>query len=169
MKYICGALLALICVLPASVAANNQYSEIMAVADAQVAKAQENSLPTSRYVWGGLAGTFIGFGTGHAIQRRYEGKGEMFAYGEVTSLAVLVAGALTGDCGGGGSPVCGDLGAVGLIGFLSFRVWEMVDVWIPPSSASSANAFPGHDRLYQHTISVQGDIGQAVMIYRMRF
>ncbi len=98
-----------------------------------------------RYIAGGLVGTFlVPFGVGQAIHGRYSDTGWIFTVSELTSLTLLVAGAVscasetdlrydpaTGrfksqSCSGS------SVGLVigGLIGFVGFRIWELVDLWV---------------------------------------
>ena len=98
-------------------------------------------ISTGRYVAGGILGTYpIGFGIGHAIQGRWSEQGWIFTAGELGSVAMLLGGlssCLKGDaddffddCSGGENALI----TVGLIGFIGFRIWEIVDVWaVPPS------------------------------------
>lgn len=92
------------------------------------------------YAIGGILGTYpIGFGVGHAIQGRWTEKGWIFTTGEIVSLGLIIAGAV--DCvnddfnnsinGSNGSCNSGLLTA-GVIGFVGFRLWEIIDVWLAP-------------------------------------
>jgi hypothetical protein len=95
-----------------------------------------------RYVIGGIIGTYpVGFGLGHAVQGRWSDKGWIFTAGEAGSLAVVVAGALgclnnEFDNGFNGKDDCQGVNeallVTGIIGFVGFRVWEIVDVWGAP-------------------------------------
>lgn len=88
------------------------------------------------YVGGGLIGTFFGFGLGHAVQGRFVDKGWIFMAGEAGSVALLAYG--MGDCysllAEQPAEECGHDGAfvLGLVGFLGFHVWELIDVWTEP-------------------------------------
>jgi len=96
-------------------------------------------ISTARYVTGGILGTYpLGFGVGHAVQGRWSEDGWKFTAGELGSLTLLVAGligcidnALSADnC----SDVENTLAVTGFIGFIGFRIWEIVDVWAAPPS-----------------------------------
>ncbi len=100
-------------------------------------------ISTTKYVVGGILGTYpIGFGLGHAVQGRWSEDGKIFTFGELGSLGVVVVGAIgcltranedNWTCSG----LDQGLIVAGAIGFLSFRIWEIVDVWaIPPSHNS---------------------------------
>ncbi|MGZ3769732.1 MAG: hypothetical protein ACXVCP_07845 [Bdellovibrio sp.] len=86
----------------------------------------------TQYIVGGIIGTYPGLGIGHAIQGRYSEKGWIFTTGEIATLVAFASG--IGDCWNGnryGSCNSG-LALGGLIGYLGFRVWEIVDVWSGP-------------------------------------
>lgn len=101
-------------------------------------------ISTTRYVVGGVLGTYpLGLGIGHAIQGRWSQKGWIFTTGELVSATVAVVGALgcvgneienginhKDDC----SSANETLVAVGIIGYIGFRIWEIVDVWATPLS-----------------------------------
>jgi hypothetical protein len=94
-------------------------------------------ISTTRYVVGGVLGTYpIGFGLGHVVQGRWSEDGAIFTWGELASLAVVLGG-LAGcerngewDCPGGNQALI----VTGFIGFVGFRIWEIVDVWATPIS-----------------------------------
>jgi hypothetical protein len=94
-------------------------------------------ISTTAYVIGGVVGTYpIGLGIGHAIQGRYTDKGWIFTAGELGSIAVAYAG--VGNCvsswssSNGGSSCSGGLVLFGVVGYLGFRIWEIIDVWAAP-------------------------------------
>ncbi len=94
-------------------------------------------ISTARYVVGGILGTYpVGFGIGHAVQGRWAEDGWVFTAGELGSLSLVVAGILgCVDQAFEGSN-CSDFESAfivtGAIGFLGFRIWEIVDVWSKP-------------------------------------
>ncbi len=106
-------------------------------------------ISTTRYVIGGVLGTYpVGFGVGHAIQGRWSDTGWIFTAGEAGSAAVFLVGALGCinnelDKGFNGKNDCTGLNeallVTGIIGFVGFRIWEVVDVWSTP---------PSHNRKY---------------------
>ena len=83
-----------------------------------------------RYVLGGIVGSSLGLGIGHAIQGRYSSKGWFFTMGEVTSLGILIYGLHGGyfDVEFAGLFEF----TVGTVGFMVFRIWEGVDLWVVP-------------------------------------
>lgn len=98
-------------------------------------------ISTVRYVTGGLLGTYpVGLGIGHAIQGRYRDTGYIFTAGELASAGVVIVGALgclsrpdtsngTWEC----SNVDEFLIVGGIVSYIGFRIWEIVDVWaVPP-------------------------------------
>jgi hypothetical protein len=87
------------------------------------------------YIAGGLLSIYPGFGVGHAVQGRFTDKGWIFTAGELGSLGLILAGA--GDCWSSSSSnnqTCNGGGAIvfGVLGFVGFRVWEVVDAWVAP-------------------------------------
>ncbi len=100
---------------------------------------ERGEISTARYVVGGILGTYpLGFGVGHAIQKRYKETGWIFTVGELGSLAVAAAGASTcmedreGD--GKWSKCKSGLLMAGGLSFIGFRIWEIIDLWTAPPS-----------------------------------
>jgi len=108
-------------------------------------------LSTGRYVGGGLLGTWMGFGVGHAIQGRYGESGLIFTLGQSAGLAMLVAGVINvagpSTCFEQRTArrtrfVCVDdsrnenlwIGSMitGAIVLTGLRIWEIADLWITP-------------------------------------
>lgn len=98
----------------------------------------------TRYIVGGILGTYpIGLGVGHAIQGRWSDKGWIFTAGELGAATVFVIGALGCvsdelNSGLNGKDDCKGLNeamvVTGIVGYIGFRIWEIVDVWsVPPS------------------------------------
>ena len=111
----------------------------------------EGEISTTRYVIGGVVGTIpqLGFGIGHAIQGRWSDQGWVYTAGELGSLGVLIIGAAgclndeldngfnnKDDCKGFNEAMI----ITGVIGFIGFRIWEIVDVWA---------GVPKHNRKYR--------------------
>jgi hypothetical protein len=94
-------------------------------------------ISSGQHVGGGLVGTFVGFGIGHAVQGRYIDRGWIFTLGELASMGALVAGVsscLQDSISSRGSRSCDDTFIIGgLVGLLGFRIWEIVDVWGGPA------------------------------------
>jgi hypothetical protein len=88
---------------------------------------------------GVLVGFFLGFGSGQAVQGRWSDTGWIFTVGEAASVAAIMVGIgdIFQDCI---DSTChddnenGGLFAVGIIGLVGFRVWEIVDSVAGPSS-----------------------------------
>lgn len=82
------------------------------------------------YIAGGLVGTFLApFGIGQAIQGRWSDRGWIFAVGEGTSLALIIAGAVQLNESNDGEFLL----VSGIIGLVGFRIWELVDLWVGPA------------------------------------
>lgn len=97
-------------------------------------------ISTTRYIIGGVLGTYpLGLGIGHAVQGRWDEDGQIFTWGELGSIAVVIAGAIgcvnektDGDDDWSCSSLDQTLIVAGAIGFVGFRIWEIVDVWAAP-------------------------------------
>lgn len=111
---------------------------------------QIGEITPTRYVVGGILGTYpLGFGIGQAIQGRYLDTGWIFTVGEAASIVLMVSGVR--DCWQGSYyESCNDGGAIvaGAIGFIAFKVWEIVDLWAVP---------PEHNRRYREIRSRMGE------------
>lgn len=94
----------------------------------------------TKYIVGGILGTYpLGFGIGHVVQGRWTEQGWIFTAGEGASLAAILVGVSgclrdsdfdTDHCSGFNSTLV--IG--GVLGFIGFRIWEIVDVWATPPS-----------------------------------
>lgn len=102
-------------------------------------------ISSSDEVLGGLLGIYPGFGIGHIVQGRWKQKGWIFTVGEIASLVALtmgIAGCIEDefedDSFEDNNDSCSSennfLLAAGTIGFVGFKIWEIVDVWTAPSS-----------------------------------
>ena len=99
-------------------------------------------ISNARYIIGGVLGTYpIGLGLGHAVQGRWSEKGWIFTTGELASVGVVIIGAAgclnnEADNGFNGKSDCSDFNSFlvisGIIGYVGFRIWEAVDVWVAP-------------------------------------
>lgn len=111
---------------------------------------QIGEITPARYVVGGILGTYpLGFGIGQAIQGRYLDTGWIFTVGEAASILVMISGIR--DCWRDSYyESCNDGGAIvaGAIGFLGFKVWEIIDLWAVP---------PEHNRRYREIRSRLGE------------
>jgi hypothetical protein len=94
---------------------------------------------TGRYVAGGLVGTFVGLGAGHAVIGEYSNIGWAFTVGEVAGMALLMSG-VVGElsclfsCGVQENSNNNGLIAIGAALYYGFRIWEIVDVWVRPTT-----------------------------------
>ncbi len=95
---------------------------------------ERGEMTTTRYVTSGIVGSYFGLGIGQAIQGRYSDKGWIFTAGELGSIFVAVIG--FGDCIGdtlSGYHDCNSgLLALGIAGYVGFRIWDVVDLWATP-------------------------------------
>ena len=94
----------------------------------------DGEIEPPQHIIGGVAGTFLGLGIGHAVQGRWGEKGWIFTVGEVAAFSLIIVS--LGDCAFG-QESCDDEadGAVlGLFAFVGLRIWEAFDVWFGPRS-----------------------------------
>lgn len=93
-----------------------------------------------QYLAGGVVGSIIGLGIGHAIEGRYLEKGWIFTLAEGVSVTMigtgaallpleLVTGLFSGRSSGASFYLLG-LGGAALVGF---KIWEIIDLWSTPS------------------------------------
>lgn len=109
----------------------------------------------AQYIAGGVLGTLMGIGIGHAIQGRYMENGWLFTATQLGSAFSL------GVFAGQGNEVWTGLSAITLIGF---RIWELIDVWWLPSSHKivshkKRNGFYASPLLYSDNNSSQKALG----------
>jgi len=99
---------------------------------------QLERISTTKYIMGGLVGTTLGFGVGHAIQGsgRYKKRGKIFTIAQGASAAAIIMGYslcdednTIEDCISGLLLVGAGSGA-----FISFKVWEIFEIWIGGAS-----------------------------------
>jgi hypothetical protein len=96
------------------------------------------TMTRSDYILGGITGSFLGLGAGHAIQGRFFDKGWIFTIGEVTSFAFIIASSVDSTpCDPADPPHSGCMGGgwpnpywVLVLGGL--HIWEIIDVWAAP-------------------------------------
>jgi len=97
---------------------------------------------TGPYVTGGVLGTAIGFGIGHAVQSRYGEMGWIFTVTEVPAYGAFLAGYIRwlnrsrrhDDELPKAQPLDITLMAAGGAVFMAFHIWEIVDVWVTPQT-----------------------------------
>ena len=127
-------------------------------------KADTTAEDTMRYLAGGLLGTFVGFGIGHALQGRWDDDyGWVFAATQLGGIALLFVGgtvALLAIAAGGNDPdifelsntadsypkenrkaskvaeVAGVIAMAGGVTWVVSRIFEIVHVWLPYSSTA---------------------------------
>lgn len=116
---------------------------------------RKGEISTTQYIIGGIVGTYpIGLGVGHAIQGRYTEKGWIFTAGEFGSLAAFLAG--IGSCWHGDQYYSCNSGLAfaGIVGFVGFRIWEIIDVWAGPLE-QNRNYREIKNLLHEDTITFQ--------------
>ena len=105
------------------------------LADELLIPLEKMPITKGRYIAGGIVGTAVGFGVGHAINGEYRNIGWLFTLGEVGSIATMIGGMVVGitDSIEGNPDSKGlTLMAIGAIAMTGFRIWEIVDVWTRP-------------------------------------
>ncbi len=101
----------------------------------KVKPASSGGISTGRYITGGIVGSVVGFGIGHAIQRRYMPLGLVFTLGEAAAYTAFFADTRFGTSTSLGvttvrATSIGTIGTIGLIAALGLHVWEVVDLWV---------------------------------------
>ncbi len=116
-------------------------------------------ISTGQYVVGGILGTLIGLGAGHAVQERYTENGWLFTVSQLSGAFAWNIFATQGN------EIWATLSAISLIGF---RIWELIDVWSLPSSHKIAwreeeNSFYIAPFLYSYNNSSHNDSSQKIL------
>lgn len=99
-----------------------------------------HKLSRDRYVWGGITGTVLGFGIGHAIQERYKEKGWIFTLTDALGVGTILGGYVdlniryrehgkTGDASVGTVIPGLIIAGVGVAVLFGFRIWQAIDLW----------------------------------------
>jgi hypothetical protein len=112
--------------------------------------AADEPLSTGRYVTGGVIGSAIGFGIGHAIQGRYIPLGLIFTLGEGAGLAAAIADSKASTTTGVFTSTRTNFGTAGVIGLIvlgGLHVWEIVDVWVTGNELRRHEPAPKHASL----------------------
>ena len=96
------------------------------------------TISQGRYIVGGVAGIFPGFGIGHAIQGRYSDRGWIFTTGSVlipvSFYMTIFFGTASGYQPDNKFLLSATYASLGLIFIgMGIKIWEMVDVWLLPS------------------------------------
>lgn len=125
-------------------------------ADDSMSDSAKLQVSTGKYITGGVLGSTVGFGIGHAVQGRYSDKGWIFTAGEAVGLTLLVAGANQCQKDKDNDPVadkCSSNAAsqvlLGFASFVGFHIWEVVDVWTgarPIDEKTSIFVLPAADK-----------------------
>lgn len=90
------------------------------------------------HIGGGLFATFVGFGTGQAVQGRWLERGWIFTVGETAGLGVMFygLGKAASSCVNDDGSSCGSSGTGlivgGAIAVTGLHIWEMVDAFVAP-------------------------------------
>ncbi len=122
----------------ASLAAAQTGSPTRPAGQPEVKKVETNEtsdrvpVATGKYITGGILGSALGLGIGHAVQGRYQERGWIFTATQAAGLAMLLGGCSNPkDRDGDGDKECRDSGlaAAGLGVMVGFRIWEVIDVW----------------------------------------
>lgn len=100
---------------------------------------KEGPISRDRYVLGGVTGTVVGFGSGHAIVGKWKEMGWLYTLGETTFLAMMMVGYKksiidtfsTGFNGNFDGPNYG-LMITGYLGFILVKGGEIYDIWNRP-------------------------------------
>lgn len=140
-------------------------------------KAEKTSVSTDSYYAGGVVGTLVGLGIGHAIQERYGQIGWVFTVGEVAGLGLIGGGigwAIAKAPAGATYIAWDDMpkGAFGLIIAGSalaaaFKIWEIVDVWAgaKPVADEARHAFLHPKRSRNMLIASNQNLGSPVFSF----
>jgi hypothetical protein len=106
---------------------------------------QRGYISDGQHIGGGLLGTFMGLGIGHAVQGRWGETGWIFTFGEAATFGLFAYGlvdcvaesteydAYGNDYQSSDDCAWGSL-IVGMLGMTVLRVWEVVDVWAGPAN-----------------------------------
>lgn len=104
--------------------------------------AQADRIGETRYVAGGVTGTFVGLGLGHAVQGRWlSDDGYLFTLVEAATVAAIATAKPTTSCTGtfpnlSCNQTYPDYVSGAAIVFLAIRVYEIFDVWSTSSHMS---------------------------------
>lgn len=115
-------------------------------------------ISVGQYVAGGVLGTVLGLGMGHAVQGRYGEKG--WAFTVLKSGSIIAAFAFAAGESKGGV-------VLSLITLFGISIWELIDVWWLPSSYKvgqhkNNNNFYVTPVLYSYNDSLRPALGVSV-------
>ena len=111
---------------------------------------ERGPISAGAYVAGGLLGTWMGFGVGHAVQGRYDEAGLIFSFGQAAGLGMLMVGVINlstssrcfSDPASGGftcetnrsdENLWTGLAISGGVLYGLLRIWEIADLWSGPA------------------------------------
>lgn len=100
---------------------------------------EEGIIDQRTYVTGGVVGSLVGFGTGHAVIGKYKQVGWLYTAAEAGFLGLMIVGhkksvdetlrdGVSGDFDGSNY----GLMIVGYVGFISSKIGEIFDIWNRP-------------------------------------
>jgi hypothetical protein len=100
----------------------------------------DEGIDRGHYIAGGVLGSTIGLGIGHAVNGHYAKTGWIFSLGEGAALGAFIGGLATGDTfyENGEEKLKLSTGAqvavvAGGLAYLGFKIWEIIDVWTRPT------------------------------------
>ena len=94
---------------------------------ANVQAAEKTKIDNALYIGSGLLGTFVGFGTGHMLQDRWDEIGWVFTVGEAAGFGILLASWILPA-----GSLANALTIAGWVTFSGFRIWDIIDIWGEP-------------------------------------
>lgn len=102
----------------------------------------QGEITDGQIVGGGVLSLLVGFGVGQGVQGRWSDTGWIFTLGETASITMMLVGAVSAIDDGFDDDQFDDddedfevaLIVTGAIGFVGFRVWEIVDAFAGPAS-----------------------------------
>lgn len=119
-------------------ALTEEVNQLEAGSPARIATpATESNQQNIKLTVGALVGTFLGFGSGHAIQGRYAESGWKWTAGEVATFGTMIA-VSNSECSGRNISTdpntepgrCASAWpTVAALGWIGFRVWESIDLF----------------------------------------
>jgi len=134
---------------------SSPYSNTFVLSDSSLYLADNNeysmqssmrTINQGRYIGGGVASIFLGFGIGYAIQGRWKEKGWIHTALQGGMLLTYISVVFTAGADHN-SAVAGLGTTLGIgIAILGIRIWEMVDVWLLPDSIKIISSNQQTDR-----------------------
>ena len=115
-----------------------RFNKKPAFAVEETARYNEKGEVYYNYVPGGVIGTVVGLGTGHAIQHRWSRRAQIVTAGQLLGLVAIYFGTSSVSIGYSSSYRISRssslLSTVGGLTYVAFRIYEIVDVWKKPKS-----------------------------------